>query len=113
MRGVKVYKPGGGAAKNGVGLFARAFMERFPLLPVEDEGRLHDAGLKENFIKRIFIFKRWKDLIHPGISRKGLIPLIVPVTLFNHFVRKYQEPYLRRQFYLNPHPLELMLRNHV
>jgi uncharacterized protein YbgA (DUF1722 family) len=44
---------------------------------------------------------------------KGLIPLIVPVTLINHYVRKYDEPYLKRQHYLNPHPAELMLRNHV
>jgi uncharacterized protein YbgA (DUF1722 family) len=42
-----------------------------------------------------------------------IIPLIVPVTLLNHYVKKYDEPYLKRQYYLNPHPLELMLRNHV
>ena len=45
--------------------------------------------------------------------RRGLIPLIVPVTLINHYVRKYDEPYLKKQVYLNPHPLELQLRNHV
>jgi uncharacterized protein YbgA (DUF1722 family) len=45
--------------------------------------------------------------------RKGLIPLIVPVTLMNHYVRKYDEAYLKEQVYLNPHPLELQLRNHV
>ncbi len=45
--------------------------------------------------------------------RSGLIPLIVPITLLNHFVRKYDQPYLRQQVYLNPHPLELQLRNHV
>jgi uncharacterized protein YbgA (DUF1722 family) len=44
---------------------------------------------------------------------KGFVPLIVPVTLIKHHVRKYSEPYLKRQHYLNPHPLELMLRNHV
>jgi uncharacterized protein YbgA (DUF1722 family) len=42
-----------------------------------------------------------------------IIPLIVPVTLLNHYVKKYDEPYLKRQYYLNPHPLEMMLRNHV
>lgn len=42
----------------------------------------------------------------------GLIPLIVPVVLINHYVRKYHEPYLESQYYLNPHPMELMLRNH-
>lgn len=45
--------------------------------------------------------------------RKGYIPLIVPITLINHYVRKYDQPYLRQQVYLNPHPLELQLRNHV
>ena len=45
--------------------------------------------------------------------RAGLLPLIVPITLLNHFVRKYDQPYLQRQVYLNPHPLELQLRNHV
>ena len=42
-----------------------------------------------------------------------LVPLIVPVTLIKHYVSKYDEPYLRRQVYLNPHPAEMMLRNHV
>jgi len=48
------------------------------------------------------------DLYH-----RGLVPLIVPVTLINHYVRKYDEPYLKGQWYLNPHPIELQLRNHV
>ena len=43
----------------------------------------------------------------------GLVPLLVPIVLINHYVRKYDEPYLKKQYYLNPHPLELMLRNHV
>ena len=43
----------------------------------------------------------------------GLVPLIVPITLLNHYVRKYDEPYLREQVYLHPHPVELKLRNHV
>ena len=45
--------------------------------------------------------------------RTGFLPLIVPVTLINHYVRKYDQPYLKEQIYLNPHPLELQLRNHV
>jgi uncharacterized protein YbgA (DUF1722 family) len=44
---------------------------------------------------------------------KGLIPLIGPLTLINHYVRKYEEPCLTKQHYLTPHPGELMLRNHV
>jgi uncharacterized protein YbgA (DUF1722 family) len=45
--------------------------------------------------------------------RKGYIPLIVPVTLLNHYVRKYDQSYLKDQYYLHPHPIELKLRNHV
>ena len=45
--------------------------------------------------------------------REGNIPLIVPITIINHFVRKYDEPYLKIQTYLNPHPVALQLRNHV
>lgn len=180
-------------------------MEHFPLLPVEDEGRLHDPKLRENFIERIFTLKRWRDMLakkpnlgnlvkfhtqhkflilshspkheqsmgklvakakgmplkealeqyqrllmealklkttpkkHANVLmhmmgyfkeqlssdekqelleiidhyREGYIPLIVPVTLIQHYVRKYNQPYLKGQIYLNPHPLELQLRNHV
>ena len=45
--------------------------------------------------------------------RKRYLPLIVPVTLINHYIRQYREPYLGRQFYFNPSPVELMLRNHT
>ena len=45
--------------------------------------------------------------------REGLVPLIVPITLLNHYVRRFEEPYLAEQVYLHPHPLELKLRNHV
>lgn len=204
MRAVKVYMGSGPPVHRGVGIFAAAFMKRFPLIPVEDEGRLHDPGLRENFIERVFVFERWrrftdnkpslgglvdfhtrhkllvmahspkhlsalgrlvgnakrygKDLgdtyietLMDGLhliatSRKntnvlhhiagyfkkelsadekhellevidryhrGLIPLVVPVTLLNHYVRKYDKPYLMDQYFLNPHPAELMLRNHV
>jgi uncharacterized protein YbgA (DUF1722 family) len=45
--------------------------------------------------------------------RQGFVPLIVPLTLINHYVRKYDQPYLKMQTYLNPHPVELKLRTHV
>lgn len=201
---VKVY--GGGApARNGRGLFADALVKHFPLLPVEEEGRLYDMNLRENFIERVFAFRSWKDFLlgpcgmgdlvayHTGrklqimahspeiyremgklvaegkrLSRvqllesyrellmwalslhatvkkntnvlshimgyfkkyltpgekeelleiirqyhEQLIPLIVPVTLLKHYVNKYDQGYLKSQSYLNPHPMELMLRNHV
>ena len=205
MERVKVYSDAGMPAKKGVGIFARMFMERFPLIPTEEEGRLHDPKLRENFIERIFTLQRWRDLCreNPTLGglvefhtlhkllilahspehyrnmgklvaegkrrpigelletygrllmeslkikatpkknanvlqhamgyfkkvlapeekkelldildqyRRGWIPQIVPVTLINHYVLKYREPYLARQWYLRPHPLELQLRNHV
>jgi uncharacterized protein YbgA (DUF1722 family) len=45
--------------------------------------------------------------------RKEYVPLVVPITLMKHYVRKYDQPYLKVQHYLNPHPTELHLRNHV
>jgi uncharacterized protein YbgA (DUF1722 family)/uncharacterized protein YbbK (DUF523 family) len=205
MERVKIYSGKGGAAKTGVGLFAREFMQHFPLLPVEEEGRLHDPGLRENFLERLFTLKRWREnlalgpkpghlvdfhtrhkllilshspqhyqilgkliaqvkriplpelyeqyqtqvmealrlkttikknanvLLHVmGYFKKnlsqaekeelleiideyqnGYIPLIVPVTLLNHYVRKYEQSYLKDQYYLHPHPIELKLRNHA
>jgi len=205
MRGVKIYSPEGIPISTGSGIFAKAFQDRFPLLPVEDEGRLHDPGLRENFIERVFVYKRWQEFMASdrtisglvsfhtshkllvmahspkhysalgklvadpkqykreelferycatlmeglrflatirkntnvlqhmagyfkqqlspdekkelqdviAIYRQELVPLIVPITLLQHFVRKYNAEYLKQQAYLNPHPLELMLRNHV
>lgn len=205
MERVRIYNEKGMPVKKGIGIFAKIFMEHFPLLPVEDEGRLHDPKLRENFIERIFTLKRWRDMLakkpnlgnlvkfhtqhkflilshsskheqsmgrlvakakgmplkeafeqyqrllmealklkttpkkHANVLmhmmgyfkdqlssdekqelleiinhyREGYIPLIVPVTLIQHYVRKYNQPYLKEQVYLNPHPLELQLRNHV
>jgi uncharacterized protein YbgA (DUF1722 family)/uncharacterized protein YbbK (DUF523 family) len=74
MARVKVYPAGSGvAARSGVGLFARIFMERFPLLPVEEEGRLNDPALRENFIERVFVMRRWQDLVARERSRGGLV----------------------------------------
>lgn len=204
MTDAKVYDEKGIPRARGPGLFARIFMERFPLLPVEDEGRLHDDVLRERFIESVFALARWrqaaegraaadivafhtanklllmahspthlrelgrlvasarelgpvklrrryeellaaalrltatpakhtnvlqhamgyfKHCLTPDEKREllevitayhsGLTPLIVPVTLLSHYVRKYDEPYLKGQSYLHPHPLELRLRNHV
>lgn len=191
--------------KKGQGIFARVFTEHFPLVPVEEEGRLHDSKLRETFIEQIFTLMRWRETLskkksmgnlvdfhtrhkllimshspnhsrmmgklvaegksHPmqdlfvqyetllmaalrlkttlkknmnvlqhimgyfkkqlspdekqemleiiGQYRQQHVPLIVPVTLLNHYVRKYKQPYLAQQVYLNPHPVALKLRNHV
>jgi uncharacterized protein YbgA (DUF1722 family)/uncharacterized protein YbbK (DUF523 family) len=191
--------------KKGSGIFARIFTEHFPLVPVEEEGRLNDSKLRETFIEQIFTLKRWREILSKrkrlgnlvdfhtrhklllmshspnhlrlmgklvaqgkalpakelfdqyenllidalrlkttskkninvlqhimGYFKKQLskdekqelleiidqyrneyVPLIVPITLVNHYVRKYRQPYLQEQFYLNPHPIALQLRNHV
>ncbi|MBM4351285.1 MAG: DUF523 and DUF1722 domain-containing protein [Deltaproteobacteria bacterium] len=205
MERVRIYDEKGMPSKKGVGMFARVFMEYFPLLPVEEEGRLHDPRLRDNFIERIFALKRWREILGRKESRGNLvgyhtqhkllilshspkhyqvmgklaarakevpirelyqqyqtilmealqlkttpkknanvlmhmmgyfkeqlssdekqevlqvidhyrkeyIPLIVPITLIQHYIRKYDQPYLKEQVYLHPHPLELQLRNHV
>ena len=59
--------------KKGIGMFAGAFMKRFPLLPCEDDGRLHDAQLRENFIERIFVVKRWQEFLENDGSVNGLV----------------------------------------
>ena len=62
MERVKLYEGAGPAVREGRGLFADALMARFPLLPVEDEGRLSDARIRESFIERVFAYRRFKNL---------------------------------------------------
>ncbi len=52
----------------GVGLYAEVLMKNFPHLPVEEEGRLGDALLRENFIQRVFIYRRWHQLVEDGLT---------------------------------------------
>lgn len=205
MERVRVYNTSGMPQKKGVGLFARELMRRLPLLPVEEEGRLNDAKLRETFVERVFAYRRWLDFLagewdlerlvdfhrthkylllahspehyssmgrlvaqrkqhgraelrerygaalmegmarpasrgrHHNVLqhmagyfkrdldeasreelhrtlddyRRGLVPLVVPITLLRHHVRVLGVEYLAGQIYLAPHPRELMLRNHV
>lgn len=73
MERVRVYGDGKVPGKPGVGIFARALMDRFPLLPVEEEGRLHDLPLRENFVERVFCYRRWRDLVAGGLTRGKLV----------------------------------------
>jgi uncharacterized protein YbgA (DUF1722 family) len=73
MERVKVYADNGIPEKKGTGLFADKIMKKNPLLPVEDEGRLNDPVLRENFINRVYVYSRWKNLIDNGISKSGLL----------------------------------------
>ena len=60
---VKVYNTKGGVKKAGVGIFARMFMERFPRIPVEDDGRLHNPKIRETFIEAVFVLKQWRETL--------------------------------------------------
>ena len=74
MERVKVYAPNGqGAVRKGSGAFARVLMQRMPLLPVEEEGRLTDPVLRENFINRVYVYQRWQQLLALGLGPGGLI----------------------------------------
>jgi uncharacterized protein YbgA (DUF1722 family)/uncharacterized protein YbbK (DUF523 family) len=202
---VRIYDRHGSPARSGRGLFAAALVEAYSNLPIEEEGRLADPRLRENFVERVFAYwhlrglfdGRWTagDLVRfhtahkllllahapeayrqlgrlvaggRGLSRRdlerryvegfmqalaqlattrrhtnalqhmagyfkdrlyaaskrelaetitdyrrGLIPLVVPLTLIRHHVRTLDVTYLAGQTYLEPHPKELMLRNHV
>ena len=70
---VKVYNEKGMPHKVGIGIFARAFMENFPLIPVEDDGRLNNPSIRENFILQIFTMKRWRDNVARKRSMGNLV----------------------------------------
>ncbi len=63
MENVKVYNDKGGVAGKAPGLFGKAFQDHFPTLPCEDEGRLHDPDLRENFIERVFTLWRFRQAV--------------------------------------------------
>jgi uncharacterized protein YbgA (DUF1722 family)/uncharacterized protein YbbK (DUF523 family) len=73
MERVKVYPIAGGAGRPGRGIYADALIRACPLLPVEEEGRLHDAALRENFIGRVHALHRWQQLLAQGVSAQRLV----------------------------------------
>ncbi len=86
MERVKVYGAKGMPSKSGSGLFAAAIMARFPDLPVEEEGRLGDPRLRENFIQRVFIYHHWRTRVEPGIDVAALTGFHgrIKLTLMSH-----------------------------
>jgi len=70
---VPVHEPKGPPSRDGRGAYAAAFIEAVPLLPVEEEGRLNDPVLRENFIERVFAYRRWQDLCAKGLSADALV----------------------------------------
>jgi uncharacterized protein YbgA (DUF1722 family)/uncharacterized protein YbbK (DUF523 family) len=90
---VKVYNQHGMAERTGSGLFARAVRDRFPLLPLEEEGRLNDLPLRENFIERIFAYYRWTELLRTDPTPGGLVRFHTAhkLTLMAHSPTHYTE----------------------
>jgi uncharacterized protein YbgA (DUF1722 family)/uncharacterized protein YbbK (DUF523 family) len=73
MERVKVYTEAGMPLKSGAGVFARVLMEKWPHLPVEEEGRLNDPMLRARFIEHVFCRHRWRMLVRRGLTRRSLI----------------------------------------
>ncbi len=73
MERVKVYAENGYGSKEGVGLYTQKLMEKYPNLPVEEQGRLNDTLLKENFLTRVYTYRDWKDLLSSGLTKQSLI----------------------------------------
>jgi uncharacterized protein YbgA (DUF1722 family)/uncharacterized protein YbbK (DUF523 family) len=73
MTRVKVYRDKEPGRRTGVGIFAQALLARFPHLPVEEEGRLADPRLRENFIERVFAYRRLRDLFESRWSLGDLV----------------------------------------
>ena len=90
---VKIYNQHGMAERTGSGLFARAFRDRFPLMPLEEEGRLNDLPLRENFIERIFAYYRWTELHESNPTPGGLVRFHTAhkLTLMAHSPKHYTE----------------------
>jgi len=90
---VKVYGPGGIPTKNGSGLFAAAVARHFPLLPMEEEGRLNDACIRENFIERVFCCRRWKDFLleGPDLGRLVAFHSRHKLLVMSHSTQLYRE----------------------
>jgi uncharacterized protein YbgA (DUF1722 family) len=73
MARVKLYNDKGLAQRSATGLFAKEVMAAHPLLPVEEEGRLNDADLRDNFITRVYVYARWKAILDAGMTKSALI----------------------------------------
>ena len=90
---MKVYNEHGIAQRNGTGMFPRAVMNRFPLLPLEEEGRLNDMPLRENFIERVFVYQRWTGMLDKDPTPGGLVKFHTAhkLTLMAHSPAHYTE----------------------
>ena len=83
---------GGQPRRDGVGAFTHVLQQRLPLLPVEEEGRLHDPALRESFVERIFAYARWKVALVNGMTRGRLVEFhtVHKLTLLAHSPAAYR-----------------------
>jgi uncharacterized protein YbgA (DUF1722 family) len=90
---MKMYNKHGMEQRNGTGMFPREVMNRFPLLPLEEEGRLNDVPLRENFIERIFAYYRWTEMLGKEATSSGLVEFHTAhkLTLMAHSPKHYTE----------------------
>lgn len=90
---VRVYDEHGMPRRTGTGIFPREVMNRFPLLPLEEEGRLNDMALRENFIERVFAYYRWTELLKNDPTPGGLVRFHTAhkLTLMAHSPKHYTE----------------------
>jgi uncharacterized protein YbgA (DUF1722 family)/uncharacterized protein YbbK (DUF523 family) len=93
MDRVRVYGESGMPQRSGRGLFAAALLARFPLLPVEEEGRLHDMSIRENFVERVFAYDRWKEFLAGRPRAKELVAFHTQQKLV---LLSHDEPIYRR-----------------
>ncbi len=89
---VRVYTVQGMPSHSRSGIFANAFMEQFPLIPVEEEGRLCDPSLREHFIERVFCYRRFRDLVQSGVTRQAVVRFhtIHKYLLLSHSQQHYE-----------------------
>lgn len=92
MERVKIYQTDGAPAKSGRGIYADAFLSAQPWLPAEEEGRLGDARLRENFIERVFVYRRWQELTARGLTAARLVEFHTrhKLALMAHDVEAYR-----------------------
>lgn len=90
---VKVYDEHGMPSRSGTGIFPREMMQRFPLLPLEEDGRLHDMGLRENFIERVFVYSRWTCMLEEDPSPGGIVAFHTAhkLTMLAHSPKHYRK----------------------
>lgn len=86
MARVKIYNAKGMPEKQGAGMFAAGVMAAFPLMPTEEEGRLGDPQLRENFLQRVFVYHHWREQIEPNLSVAALTNFHghIKLTLMSH-----------------------------